>query len=111
MKAVKLSPKLEKDVFEYLRQLDVAPYPVMFYEVPFTAYWSYLEDFINTKGIHIDSEYHDHIRQYSGKLKCYTTSLRLDTGVFKSLNEFRQDIIIKLNEFYESRVFINKRYV
>lgn len=97
-----INNKCKVDFEKWLNEQDVAPYPQMIYDIPFTAFYSYFNDFLDSVEIFPYIEYHEHIKQFSGKIKDIKKGLRLELGVFKNRVEARKDVVIKANEIYNS---------
>ena len=90
-------------VFErWLNEQPVAPYATVVWNIPITAFFAYLEDFLATVDIHILIEYHEHIKQFSGKVKDFNKNLRIDLGIHKLKDVIRRDAINKANEIYNN---------
>lgn len=87
----------------WLSKQEVAPYASMVYDIPFTVFYSYFNDFLDSVEIFPFIEYHEHIKQFSGKIKDTKKSLRLDLGIFKNRIEARKDLVLKANEIYNKR--------
>lgn len=102
-----LTGKCRNDFEKWLNEQEVAPYKSMVWSIPLTAFYSYFEDFLESNGVFSSIEYHEHIEQFSGKIKCPKTKLRLDTGIFRNRNEIRTDLIEKANEVYNNRNYDN----
>lgn len=98
-----LTGKCKTDFESWLNEQEVAPYPSMIYTIPFTAFYSYFNDFLDSTEIFPYIEYHEHIKQFSGKIKDTRKNLRLDLGVYKNRIEARKELIEKANEIYNGR--------
>lgn len=98
-----ITDKCKTDFEKWLEEQPVAPYKAMFWDIPFTVQFAYLESFFDAANLFISIEYLEHLKQFGGKIKCMNKGLRIDLDLFRNREEVYKQAIIKANQIYNEQ--------
>lgn len=92
----------KKDFEIWLDEQPVAPYKVIFDDIPLEVQYAYIEKFAFDKGYVIETNYERNTKQYFANILYLEKNLRVDvSNNIKTPTKLKTEIVHKLKELYK----------